>query len=117
MTQLAAGHEDHTGFYAAALEGLEKLGPGTYSVMAYAINQKGIGYGKGLVFTTPNKPAITANIDKQAMVPPRTVLSGNITDTGGKDLVCTSRRFQYQLKGSSEWINGVSEGAFGTGAL
>jgi len=107
---------NHIGdFCIDGLNTLIGLLPGTtYYVKAYAANAQGEAHGEEESFVTPVIPEVTCSIDASNIGATTAMLNGDITDAGGENVICTVFRFQYRLKGDTEWINvDINEGSFG----
>ncbi len=95
------------GTYSHTLTGLV---PGTgYSFRAKAHNTDGWGYGETLSFTTAKAPVMETD-DATSITSSSAVLGGAIADTGGE--ACSTRGFQYRVKGEDEWQKWEEAGSF-----
>jgi hypothetical protein len=86
----------------------------TYFVRAYAINDKGVGYGNVLSFLTPTLPTVTTNTVSNIVATTATC-GGNVTSDGGATVtargVCWSTSHNPTIS-NSKTSNGTGTGSF-----
>lgn len=86
----------------------------TYFVRAYAINDKGVGYGNVLSFLTPTLPTVTTNT-VSSIVATTATCGGNVSSDGGATVtargVCWSTSHNPTIS-NSKTTNGTGTGSF-----
>lgn len=79
------GELTQTGTYTSTLTDLDANTP--YYYRAYATNEKGTGYGETLILTTTVGSASVVTIEPKNISHNSATVGGEITDTGGNDIV------------------------------